>query len=319
MATDKATVAKRTLQILALVGLFLVSFALFLFMTFPYEVLKESLAAELSQQSGYTIRIGDMSSSLPLGLKMENVRVETPTGSASLTLKSLKVGVSVLGFLLGKVATTVEATAGQAGDLEVGADFGIFDLIGGNSVPKRVTLESSAFPLDEVATFGLSVATSGPNANPMMAPLLSAIGVSGLLNGNMDFKLDAKNPTQSTGAMEITLAKAVLKLSHPSLGLPDQEFKKAMIKAKVENGAVVLDKNSGFVSDELELNMDGKVTLKPDALASLLDLKVVFKLNKGLKEKFGFLMDAMTGSATSEGQLTMQVRGPMQQPAVTTF
>ncbi len=65
--------------------------------------------------------------------------------------------------------------------------------------------------------------------------------------------------------------------------------------------------------------MDGRITLKPDALMSLLDLKVIFKLNKGLKEKFGFLMDAMTGSATSEGQLTMQVRGPMQQPAVTTF
>ena len=84
-----------------------------------------------------------------------------------------------------------------------------------------------------------------------------------------------------------------------------------MIKAKVENGTIVLDKSSGFVSEELELLPDGKVTLKQAPQVSQLDLKVVFRLNKGLKDKFGFLIDAMTGSATSEGQLTMQVRGAM--------
>ena len=153
----------------------------------------------------------------------------------------------------------------------------------------------------------------------MVAPLLSAIGFSGQLNGNADFHLAAKNPASSTGQADITLAKAVLKLSHPSLGLPDQVFKKALVKAKIEGGALQIDKNSGFASDELELAMDGKVTLKPQPTASLLDLKIQFRLNKGLKDKFGFLIDAVTGSATSEGQLTMQVRGPMDQPAVTTF
>jgi len=53
--------------------------------------------------------------------------------------------------------------------------------------------------------------------------------------------------------------------------------------------------------------------------ASQLDMKIIFRLNAGLKEKFGFLIDAMTGSATSEGRLTMQVRGSLDEPAVTTF
>ncbi len=317
-AEEGKSPARLVLQVVALVALFLVSFVLFLFLTFPYEVLKESLAAEISQSTGYIVRIGDMSADFPLGLTAEAVKIEAPTGAASLSFKTLSVDVSVLKFLLGKVSVELSATAGS-GEFELDADFGILDLIANQPVPKHFSFVSKNFPLDDIAGFALNNAASSPTANPMVAPLLSAIGVSALLNGKADFSLDAKNPTQSTGEMEISLAKAVLKLSHPSLGLPDQEFKKASIGAKVEAGNVVFAKNSGFVSDELELLTEGKITLKQQPLNSLLDMKVVFRLNKGLKEKFGFLIDAMTGSATSEGQLTMQLRGPMEQPAVTTF
>lgn len=309
---------KVILQILGLIALFLFSFVLFLFLTFPYEVLKESLAAEISQSTGLIVRIGDMSADFPLGMTAEKVKIEAPNGAASMSFKSLSVDVAVLKLLLGKVAVEVSATEG-AGELEVDADFGFIDLIGGQPVPKRFRFQAKSFPLDDLVGFALNNAASSPTANPMVAPLLSAIGVSALLNGKADFALDAKNPTQSTGEMEISLAKAILKLSHPSLGLPDQEFKSAKIGAKVESGNVVFAKNSGFVSDELELLTEGKIALKQQPLASQLDMKVVFRLNKGLKEKFGFLIDAMTGSATSEGQLTMQLRGPMEQPAVTTF
>lgn len=319
MADDtKKSPARVVLQVVALVALFLLSFVLFLFLTFPYEVLKESLAAEISQNTGLIVRIGDMSADFPLGMTAEKVKIESPTGTHSMSFKSLSVDVAVLKLLLGKVAVEVSATEG-IGELELGADFGIFDLIANQPVPKRFRFESKNFPLDDLVGFGLNTVASSPTANPMVAPLISAIGVSALLNGKADFSLDGKNPAQSTGEMEISLTKAILKLSHPSLGLPDQEFKSAKIGAKVENGSVVFAKNSGFISDELELLTEGKIALKQQPLNSNLDLKVVFRLNKGLKEKFGFLIDAMTGSASSEGQLTMQLRGPMEAPAVTTF
>jgi type II secretion system protein N len=318
MAADRKAVMKRVLQVGGLVLLFLASFMFFLFMTFPYEVLKESVAAEISQASGYDVRIGEMSADFPLGMTAEKVRIEPAAGGPALTLASLSVDVSVLKFLLGKVAATVEAESG-GGKLELGADFGILDLIQQQPVPKRITMNAKNFPLDEAAAFGLNVATSGPNANPMVAPLISAIGVSAQLNGVADFKLDTKDPTQSKGDAEIVFNKAVLKLDHPSLGLPNQVFQKALFKAKVENGSVVVDKSSGFVAEELELLTEGKVTLKQNALASLLDLKVIFRLNKGLKERFGFIIDAVTGNPSSDGQLTMQVRGPLDNPVTTNF
>ena len=309
---------RRTLQITLMTLLFGFSFTLFLFLTFPYEVLKEAVAAQISKATGYNVQIGDMSAALPLGVKAEDIRVDSPNGSASLEIKGLKARVSVLGLFAGQLGLSLDASAGK-GDLSVSVNFSIFDLVGGNPAPKRLNVEAKNFPLDGLVSFALNLAASSPTANPMVAPLLSAVGVSALLNGSADFKLDAKNPIQSTGNADLHLTNAVLKLSHPSLGLPDQVFKKALIKAKVENGSVVIDRSSGFIADELELLADGKVMLRSQPGASQLDMKIIFRLNAGLKEKFGFLIDAMTGSATSEGRLTMQVRGSLDEPAVTTF
>lgn len=313
---------KKVLHILLYVGLFLVSFSVFLFVTFPYEVLKESLSAEISQQSGMQVRIGDMSASLPLGIRAKDIKIETANGSSKLELKSLGANLSVLSLFIGKVRAVAEVEAGSGanrGNMDVGVDFGILDLIKGTIVPRHVAFNAKGFPIEQVVAFALGQAANAPGANPMVAPLLSALGVSGALNGKIDLELDSKNPTQSAGVMDINIGKAILKLSHPSLGLPDQEFKKALIKAKVENGTLVLDKSSGFVADEIELATEGKVTLKPIPTNSVLDLKISFRLNKGLKEKFGFIIDAVRGNASSDGQLTMQVRGPMEQPAVQTF
>jgi type II secretion system protein N len=309
---------QRALQITLMIGLFFVSFTFFMFLTFPYEVLKESVAAQLTKETGYTFRIGSMGPALPLGFSGENIHIETQNGSSALDLKGLKFRLELLGLFTGKLGVSAEALAGR-GSLNISVNFGLIDLAKGAVIPKRLAIESKNFPLDGIIGFAINVATSSPDANPMVAPLLSAVGVSGELNGTADFKLDAKNPVQSNGQADLKFANAILKLSNPPLELPDQVFRKALIKAKIENGSVVIDRSSGFVADELELLADGKILLKPETGDSQLDLKVIFRLNAGLKDKFGFLIDAVTGSATSEGRLTMQVRGSLDAPAVTTF
>lgn len=309
---------KMWIKVIGLTTLFLASFVLFVFMTFPYEVLKESIAAEISQSTGYTVRIGKMSSNFPLGLHAEDIKIDSPHSSTTLALSSLDLDVSVLSLFVGKIGADLTLTSGK-GVLELGASLGIFDAISGITVPKRITFYSKDFPLDQIASFGLAVVANAPDANQMVAPLISAVGFTGNLNGSADFKLDGKNPTLSTGSAEINLVKARLILSHPSLELPDQDLTKAKIIIKVESGSMVIDKSSGFVSDELELLTEGKVVLKQDLFGSMMDMKIVFKLNKSMKEKFGFIIDAVTGNSTNDGLLTMQVRGPVGQPAVTTF
>ena len=62
---------RRTLQFSLMSLLFGFSFTLFLYLTFPYEVLKEAVAAQISKATGYNVQIGDMSVALPLGIKGE--------------------------------------------------------------------------------------------------------------------------------------------------------------------------------------------------------------------------------------------------------
>ena len=309
---------KRLAQVLVLIGLFLVSFILFLYLTFPYEVLKEKIAGTISQATGVNVRIGELGPDLLVGLEARDVKVTSANGASTIHVKTLTVELNLLDLLLGQLHVDFGATAG-AGELDAGIDFGIFSLIAGNFAPSRITLESKSFPLDPFIEFGLGAVASMPGGNPMLAPLLGAIGVSAQLNAKASLDLNSKNPVQSKGELELQLANAILKLSHPSLGLPDQELKKALIKAKVENGTFILDPSSGIVSDELQLNPEGKITLKSQADASLLDMKIVFKLDRGLKEKFGFLIDAASGNASADGKLTMQVRGPLSGPAVSIF
>lgn len=309
---------KRFLQIFSLIALFLVSFILFLYLTFPYEVLKEQAALAVTQMTGFNVRIGQLGPDLPIGLEAKDVKLTATNGASSMQVKSLSVEFGLLSLVIGRFHVDVGATAG-GGKLQAGIDFSLLNLITGNVFPSRITLESKAFPLDGFIDFALNTIANTPGSNPMLAPLLGAIGVSAQLNANASLDLNSKIPTQSKGEIDIQLAKAVLKLSHPTLGLPDQQLKKAIIKGRLDNGTFSLDKSSGILSDELQINPEGKITLKPVPAGSQLDLKIALKLDRGLKEKFGFLLDAASGTATSEGQLTMQVRGPLSGPAVTIF
>ena len=313
-----ATTAKRAARATVLTGLFFVSFVLFLVMTFPYEVLKESIAANLSRATGFNISIGDMSASLPLGMRAEKVRIDGSTPATTVELKSLTINLSLLRLFLGQLGVICELTSGN-GVLTATANVGFLDLVSGVALPKRIILNAKNFPLDDLITFALNNAASSPTANPLLAPILSTVGLSALLNATVDFNLDPKNLPQSTGHADINLANAVLKLSHPSIGLKDQKFKKAQIKAKLEGGTLLFDKASGFLSDGLELIPEGKIILKHVVTSSQLDLKILFKLTNDLKSSFGFLLSSGSGSASTEGEVTTQVRGTIDQPVTVNF
>ena len=309
---------KKPVRLLMFAGLFIFSFLFFLYLTFPYEVLKETIAAQVSKETGYSIQIGSMGPDLPIGVSADQVRVADPSGTSSVTLDNLTIELGLLSTLLGRVSSDVMVTIGE-GKLHVVPSWPILQLLRENLTPRYLEVEATAFPIDQITAFGLSAAANMPDANPMLTPIISAIGLVGKLNANINLDLDGSNPASSSGNAQIALQDAVLQLSDPSLGLPDQAFGKALIKADIVQGNLVVDKSSGFVSEELELLLDGKVALRPQISASPVDLNIVFSLNKGLKEKFGFIVDAMTGKSASDGRITMQVKGPLGRPALTTI
>jgi type II secretion system protein N len=308
---------KRTVQVVSLVLLFLVSFVFFLYVTFPYEVLKESLAAEISAASGFSVQISDLGPKFPIGVKAKSVRIEAPSGTATLKFDKLAVGVGIFPLLIGRLSIDTEVESDQ-GSLNLGVNFGILSLLKGSLVPRHISVNAENFPVDDLSRFGLAVVGSGPNVNPMLGTAVTSIAFTGELNGKADFVLDLTDATQSTGMVELKINNAFLKFADQGLGL-DQGFTKALVKARIEGGALQLDKTSGLVSKELEVGLEGKVILKPIPANSQLNMKVAITLNQGLQDQFGVLIDAIIGRSGGDGKFNMQILGSLADPAISMF
>mgnify|MGYP005710413029 CR=1 FL=1 len=143
----------------------------------------------------------------------------------------------------------------------------------------------------------------------MVAPLLTAIGIAGKLQADIDLDLDQGDPTQSTGKIDVSLKNAKLILSDPTLGLEDETFSKALFKSTLVGGVLTIDKSSGFRSEGLKVDMRGKITLKKRLMASQLDITINLELFKGLKDLLGFIVNFST----------VRVKGTLQRPITETI
>jgi len=297
--------------------IFGVSFLFFLLVTFPYEILKESIANGLSRVTGMTITMDDFGAKFPLGFQARGLSI-TSQGAKARTMKlsGLSVRVNPLYLLAGKVGARAYIENPDKSSMDVFVALPIWALFGGGVVvPSRIKIESEKFRIDDLAGFALASVAGGPGANPLLAPVLQGIGVTGKLDGIVDLSLSQSSPQDSSGSIKLKLVDAFLKLSDPSLGLPDQKFSRAGIEGSLGGGILNIDKASGFESEELTLTAGGSVAVKSPLPASQLQIELLVKLQKSLADKFGFLLDAFSGGMARGGELRLQLKGPLSQPS----
>jgi type II secretion system protein N len=303
---------KKILNGTGLALLFVISFCFFLYFSFPYGVLKEAITAEVNKSSPFNFRIEKFGPSFPLGFSATGVGVASKTSNRRLEIQSVSVDVSLLSLLIGRLGTAISVTSKTGGKLNLGLRIGIFSAIKGNYLPSRITLDANNFAIDDYTAFGMSLLANDASMNPMVAPLLSQIGIKGALNGKVDIDLDTSEATQSKGSIELGLAKAELTIDDPSLDIGEQKFDKFIVRANMDKGKLVIDDKSGLKSQGIILELNGKVDLKEAISASLLNLNLVLKLDKQLKDNFGFIVDAAMGG--QNGEAKMQILGTIAQP-----
>ena len=306
---------KKIISIFGLVGLFLLSFVVFLYLTFPYEVLKETLSVELSGKTGFNIQIGELNPRLPLGIQAIEVHIDHKDGAKGLHFNKVIADVSILSLFVGSISTELELDSG-GGQLDLETDISISDLIAGTPFPNDVTLEAQRFPIDDLISFALNNADDGSNT---MVGLLKNIGLSAKLEGTAAIDLNKSNPTQSSGAINLKFNDALLILSNPMVGLEDQEFKKAEIRAKVESGRVVIDKTSQFISNDLDIGLGGRVDLKSNLAQSQLNVEASIKLGGEIQKVFGWVIGSATKDPSRDSECTIRINGLMSRPNTTIF
>jgi len=291
--------------------LFFLGFLIFFLFTFPYGVLKEAIVSEISQATGFTVRVKEMGPSFLLGMDAGGVRISTADGSAQMELKSIDASVSLLSLFIGQAKVNVEMVARNNGILDTSVSWSIWQLLlDRNYVPKHISLEAQNFELGGIVNVALH--HSAKTANDMIKDLLVQLIFQGNLSGRSEIKLAIDDPLQSTGDVDLKIDKASLDLANPTLVVAKQNFKRANIKASFKGGRLQIDNKSGFETQEIKADLRGLVTLKNPFQNSILDITIPLKLEGTLKENFGFILSVVGGN---EGQLNYQISGTIARPA----
>lgn len=291
--------------ILIFVGFF--SFLFFLYFSFPYEVLKESIAVHLSQETGINMNLGEMKPKLPLGVSFKRIQVTTPSGT-SLFLKSATVKVSLLKALIGKVGIGVEITDDKAGVLEFQTDFGIISLITDPApFPSYMNITASKFKIDQIVNFALKRQEESEETNVLIKPLLKSFRIEGMMNANVDLTIDIKDQNRSEGEAQISFDQMKLLISDSSISIPDQIFDKAQIVANLKDGQLRFDPSSKITSNNIAIAIGGQIIQKADIK---LDLLINLQLKNELESQFGWVLDAAANKKTN-GSMEIHIGGDL--------
>jgi type II secretion system protein N len=302
--------------IVGMVAIFVVSFLFFLYLSFPYGVLKEAIATQVQLATGVTLRMESFGPAFPFGFTAEGVELYKGQ-SARFKVKSVSARFSIWQLFALRLGAGIDIEDPKGGDLDMSVGFGLLDVLTGNlNLPSKVVLSAKGFNIESLTAFLIQVAVDGGVGGAVAGPLLGKLGFRGKLTGNIDLSLNSKSPAQSSGDVKVNLSEAVLVLSDPSLNFPDQAFKTAQITAVLGNGVLNIDPTTRFTTADLEMGVDGKVALRPQMTNSDLSLKGFVKLHGLLGEQYGMLIDGLSNGMSKNGSLSLQIAGTLGAPQV---
>jgi type II secretion system protein N len=256
---------------------YLFCLAVFAYLTFPYEQLKERLIAELeSSQKGPAPRVevdslgpywlGGISAS---GLRIIMPRPPTPADPterppSKLTIDKVHARLSLLSLLIGRVSISFGAKA-----------FG--GTIDGD------THASSEGRMLEATLEGVDIGRVEP-----LTDLLGGAPISGTLSGKIDWLLGEAKLSKASGPISLSVAdlsigdgKAKLagKLALPKLNVGQLE-----LGGEAKTGVLKFEK-LGAQGQDLDLLGDGRIVLRDSFMDSMADLYLRFRFSDGYRNR----------------------------------
>jgi type II secretion system protein N len=321
---EESSRKKRTrpaVRISLYVALALLSFLFFLYITFPYGVIKEVVVSSVTdnlRKSGIPVRvsIGTLKPYWFTGLELRNVVVTNAADTnAHLKMEKATLRLNVLPLLIGKISVSGLVEQGR-GELDLKANLPLIGALKGHPSPSSVQVEFRQFSLDPIFNHGLAFARGSKDPSMVLVlPLLAKTTAGGTLSGQMSMEnSDTSNFTRAKGAIKLAMAKAFLHIDDQTLKIPRQEFSDAKIDLKFENNALVFE-DTNFKAEDIGVGLAGKVTLpemQGNPPTAELDLKL--SMHGEIEKNLGFIIPQMLRcSPLNAGELKAKLTGPLSQ------
>ncbi len=293
----------RFLKFIAYLGLFVVSFFIFLYWMFPYDTLKERLISGVERQLGANIEVsaGELEPYWLTGVEVEklefNIRDEKGNAQTALALDKVRMRAAMFSLLIGNPRISYLVRAGK-GEIEGRA---------------RQTADGVEFDAEfddfDIASIGILSSAYGLN-------------ISGKIDGYVEMEFDRRRPARSSGKLSVDLKDFKLAASEAKLGplempLPPLVLtasKGSSIKIEVGKGAVVVDK---FVLKDGDLGIDisGKVFLSNTLPNSRFNLSGAFTASEALNQALPFLF-VVEKQKRPDGSYPLSVTGRVSSPMI---
>lgn len=301
-------------RIAFLVGLGFVSFFIFVYLTFPYGVLKEVATTKINealQASGQpiSIRVGALHPYWFTGIELNNVVVSNATdANATLKLGEVTTRLNILPLFLGRIGVSGRATQ-AGGSLEFDAKIPIMSIIQGNPNPRTVEVSFKNFSLDALFNHGLAIPRASKDpAMMLIQPILMKTSAGGSLSGDIAFE----NIDKMTGVVDLTVANLFLNISDETLQIPQQNFSAAEIDLKYQNNALVFT-DTKFEAPDIGIAVSGNITIPelPNAVSEA-NLDMTLNMHGQIEKSLGMIVpNIMRCKPLVDGKLEAKLQGPL--------
>ena len=295
----------------------LVVFIVALYMSLPYDKIKQLIEDKLSADPSMTVTIGELGPSPLIGLSAERVMIRmapkqkqpAPPPSPGkeedqankpqvIILEQVKVKSGLMALLSGKIDVSFEVE-GLDGTLE-----GRY-----RAVNKK----------------GWSIKTEIKGVNLQELPMLSetiGLPVTGRFSGEVDLKVP-KSINSAAGSVKIECVECSIGDGKKKLKIPGNAFMAAGItiprinlgklggKIKVDKGTLVMQK-FGSKSKDFELSLEGSLSLRKPMGFSTAQAYLRFKIDPAFKKKhvtFELLEGQLTRGKRADGFFGMLITG----------
>ena len=299
--------------------LFIVSFKIFLIVTFPFNVLKESLLIELNRSTGLNASAKEMSLSFPVGVELHDVSLNNTAGN-QLQFAIIDVTLNPLRILLGQLSADLTIQDEDKNPLSVSTSFNLSQLLtaarsGKPVFPTYLQITADQYRLGSLANYALQTYANSPKANQLVAPLIQQISLKGQLVSNTTLNLSNDDLANSSGEIKLNIENFSFAIDSPDLDLEEQQFKTANVSAALTEGTLSFTEDSAFTAQDIAVKINGEISLKTPIFSSIMALKVPVQIKGALQDQFGFLISSILGGG-SDGLIPLQIRGTFARPHV---
>lgn len=283
--------------------LFVFSFFVFLYWTFPYDVLKDRLVTAATQQLGgdYDVKVGDLSPSFFTGALLKNVKILKHEGDKVSTVwgaSKVKIRASLSSILFGKTNISFDVKNQKS---EVEGSF-------------KTTDDGFSFDGEfedfNIGDFGIFTGEDS-------AKLVSAI------NGSLRLNINKRQIIQSSGMADLKLSNISLKAGELKLGegvsfnIPELILSKgsgSTLKFELTKGAIRI-KEIKLEEGDLKLDLTGDVFMSSTFKNYRMNLRGSFSVSQKLEQAIPILF-MVEKQRQPDGTYPVTITGRIGQPSI---